>query len=156
MRVRRAMTRDVCCCKVDESLVAVGEAMRAVGCGVVPVCDPAERLVGVVTDRDICLHLTAHDVPASSVAVRDVMHRDVVTCRPDESLEGALALMRRHRVRRLPVLDGEGHVLGMLSLDDVAAEAQPASDAGGAPAECDVARTLRAVGHPQPYRHPTR
>ena len=156
MRVRQAMTGDVCTCRPEETLVSAGAIMRDIGCGVVPVCDEAQRLAGIVTDRDVCLYLTEHDLPASIVAVREVMHPDVVCCRPDESLDDALALMRRHRVRRLPVLDAEGRLVGMLSLDDIAAEAMPAADGAGAPAERDVARTLRAVGHPQPYRHPVR
>jgi CBS-domain-containing membrane protein len=89
-------------------------------CGIVPVLDAEGKLVGVVTDRDICMAAFFHGARLSELPVREVMARDLHTLRPEASLHDALALMRRMQVRRVPVVDDAGALVGIFSLADLA------------------------------------
>jgi CBS domain-containing protein len=120
--------------------------MAEIGCGVLPVVDLEQNVLGMVTDRDICLALTARDRKASEVAVREVARNDVFTCEAGDDVGDALAIMSACQVRRLAVLDEAGHLDGILSLDDVAlaARALGPHDYTG-PFYLDVAKTLKAI-----------
>jgi CBS domain-containing protein len=87
-------------------------------CGSVPVLDGQGMVCGLVTDRDICMAAYTKGVPLWDIFVRDVMSKVVHTARPEDSIESAIALMRKNKVRRVPVTDG-GRVVGMLSLGDL-------------------------------------
>jgi CBS domain-containing protein len=102
----------------------------------------------MITDRDACMAAYTQGLPLQSIPVSRAMSRQVFSCRPDQALEAAEKLMAEKQVRRLPVLDGEGHALGVLSLNDVAREA--ASRPGDGLAS-DVAKTLGAICQPPPH-----
>jgi CBS domain-containing protein len=112
--------------------------MDEIGCGILPVAGDQGQVVGVITDRDICLALARRDVRASQLAVREVMTTAPATCTAGCTLSAALAAMASARVRRLPVVDENGRLQGILSLDDLIVEV-PEPDAA------QVAHTLRAV-----------
>jgi len=120
--------------------------MAEVGCGVLPVVDLEQRVIGMVTDRDICLELAVRDRKASETAVREVIHDDVFTCESGDDVTDALAVMAACQVRRLAVLDESGRLEGILSLDDVAlvSRALGPHDYTG-PFYSDVAKTLKAI-----------
>lgn len=119
MLVERLMTRDVEACRPESLLSEAAAIMWRRDCGVVPVVDAERHVVGVVTDRDICIALATRPRVASEVRVGEVMSRPVHTCTEVDDLSEALELMRRERVRRLPVLDGGDKLAGILSLNDV-------------------------------------
>lgn len=104
----------------DDEVVHAAQVMREHNTGFLPVVDAYSKVVGVLTDRDITLRVTAEDLPASSTRVEDVMSRDVVACRPDDDVRRCEALMATHRKSRLPVCDEEGRLVGVISLSDVA------------------------------------
>jgi CBS domain-containing protein len=97
------------------------QLMRQWNIGVLPIVDNGfrRRLVGVVTDRDLCLRVVAEGRDPGQVIVRECMSRQAVCCGPDDDAAHALRLMREQRVRRLPVLDEQGVLAGMISLSDL-------------------------------------
>jgi CBS domain-containing protein len=119
MRVRDIMTQPAATCAPETTIAIAGHLMEDVGCGMLPVVDLRRRLLGVVTDRDLLLALANTDRSARQIMVQEAMNRDVTTCGSDDELSSALQAMRRRAVRRLPVVDREGHVIGVLSIDDI-------------------------------------
>jgi CBS domain-containing protein len=119
MRVRDIMTQPATTCAPETTIAIAGHLMEDVGCGILPIVDLRRRLLGVVTDRDLLLALANTDRNARQVTVHEAMHRDVSTCASDDDLKFALETMRRQAVRRLPVVDPERHVIGVLSIDDI-------------------------------------
>jgi CBS domain-containing protein len=104
--------------------------------GSVPVVED-DRLIGILTDRDIVLRAVAEGVDPQSVKIGDIASRELVTVEPDQDLDEALALMARHRVRRLPVVEQE-RLVGILAQADVALEAK----------EKDVGQVLEEISQP--------
>jgi CBS domain-containing protein len=119
MRIKEVMTGQVQCCSPDTNLAAAIEIMWNNDCGVLPVVDDG-KLAGIVTDRDICIALGTRDSPARDVPVRDVGTTTVETCEPDDDVYAALEVMQTSRVRRLPVVDRQGNLLGIVTLGDLA------------------------------------
>jgi CBS domain-containing protein len=150
MTVRDIMTPQPRVCWRDDPLSAVAVAMWDANCGIVPVVDNEGKLTGVITDRDICMALTFLGRPATEVAVCEVVTRDrVLTCQPEDDLGTALAAMREQQLRRLPVVDQEGHLLGLLSITD-AILACAREGVESTPLTQEVVRTLAAVCAPLP------
>lgn len=119
MRVEEVMTADVACCRPDDSDERAAQLMWENDCGVIPVTDSSGRTVGIVTDRDLCMAAFTRGRDLSQLRVSDAMSPNVHGCRRKQSLEDALGLMREHRVRRLPVIEDDGRLVGMLSMNDV-------------------------------------
>jgi CBS domain-containing protein len=119
MIVEDLMTREVGACRVGESLADAASVMWQRDCGAVPVVGEDGGVVGMLTDRDVCMALATRRAYASDVRVEEVMSRDVVSCTPEDDAEEALELMRRRQLRRLPVVDSQGHLAGILSVADV-------------------------------------
>lgn len=118
-RVEACATREVGTCAVDDSLARAMRVMWERDCGCVPVIDDQDRLAGVLTDRDIAVAAFTRGRALSELRVGDTMASLVYTCRLDEPLSAALARMGNHQVRRLPVVDGSGRLVGILALSDV-------------------------------------
>ncbi|RMF84585.1 MAG: CBS domain-containing protein, partial [Nitrospinota bacterium] len=93
-------------------------------CGVLPVIDQANKVLGVITDRDICMAVATKHRPASAITVGEVLSGTVYVCGPDEDLSAVLPRMQTAQVRRLPVVDTEGTLCGMLSLNDLILRAE--------------------------------
>jgi CBS domain-containing protein len=120
--VRDAMTVSVSCVSPSQSLADAAEVMKGEGVGSVPVLEEG-HLAGIVTDRDIVTRVVAERRNPQAVRVEEIASHDLVTIEPQQDLDEALALMARHKVRRLPVLQ-EGRLVGMLAQADVALEAK--------------------------------
>ena len=120
--VRDVMTPGVRTVSAAQSLTEAAEVMRGEDVGSVPV-EAEGRLIGIVTDRDIVTRAVAERRDPQTVKVDEVASRDLVTVEPEQDLDEALALMARHQVRRLPVVE-EGRLVGMLAQADVALEAK--------------------------------
>jgi CBS domain-containing protein len=109
----------------DDTVKHAAILMEACEIGPVPVCD-GDRLVGIVTDRDIAVRAVAAGRDPNSTQVREVMTAEhIITCREDQPLDEVVELMRRHQVRRLPVLDAHRRLIGMVALADLAEYADP-------------------------------
>jgi CBS domain-containing protein len=149
MRVNDIMKHEPASIGAATSLAEAGRQMERIGCGILPVVDELHAVIGVITDRDVCVAVARADVPASRLSVASAMSSPARTCRAEDDVESALATLALHRVRRLPVVDSANRLLGLFSLDDVAlcyAEEEPHAAHAAA-----VARTLRAVcAHPLP------
>jgi len=119
MKVQDIMTPAPETCGPAANLAAAVERLWRANCGVLPVVDERGMLTGIITDRDICIALGTRSRPASAIAVDTVMTRPVETCRAGDDISIALGLMKEHRVRRLPVLDDQGRLVGILSVNDL-------------------------------------
>jgi len=118
MNVKDLMTTDPRTCAPDTNLAAAAALMLDGDCGILPVVDDG-RLVGVVTDRDMYIALATRNQQASRVTVGEVAQTPVITCGPEDDVHEALAKMKRHLVRRLPVEGFGGTVIGVISMNDI-------------------------------------
>jgi len=119
MRVKEVMTSNASCVRSSESLSAAAKLMWDCDCGAVPVIDEASRVVGMITDRDICMSCWSQDRAPSALQVAQSMSRALYTCTPEDTLASAEKLMRSRQVRRLPVIDEQGRLAGIISLADL-------------------------------------
>jgi CBS domain-containing protein len=119
MQIHEIMTASPVTCTPETSLGVAAGRMAGSKCGMLPVVDTRGRLVGIITDRDICLAMSRTNRNALSISVREVMTRKVSSVQLGDDVRRALALMRTARVRRVPVLDAAGHLEGVLSIDDI-------------------------------------
>jgi len=103
----------------DQTIVDAARAMRDENVGLVPVVD-GERLVGTVTDRDIAIRVVAEQQDPASTKVQEIASTDLVTVDPQQDLDEALRLMAQHQVRRLPVVEEDGRLVGIVAQADVA------------------------------------
>jgi CBS domain-containing protein len=114
MNVSECMSSEVVTIDRDASLVEASHRMLDADIGFLPVVEGG-RLIGIITDRDLVTRGLAENLSPTSTFVQDLMSIEIVCCSPDESLEAAKARMLEHEVRRMPVIDHEGRLLGMIS-----------------------------------------
>jgi len=121
MQVQEIMTAAVECCTPTDTAQRAAEIMREADTGVVPVLvsedDP--KVMGIVTDRDLCMTVVAEGRDSHQVRVQECMTGQVVTLRPDDDVARAADLMAEKQIRRLPVVDARGGILGIVSLADI-------------------------------------
>ena len=149
MKVKDLMTKDVKSCSEDTDLATVVKMMWDGDCGIVPVVDDDRHVIGVITDRDICIAAATRALDPASISVREVMSRDVATCAEDADPRSALEGLKNRRIRRLPVINRQNRLVGILSLNDLVTrtECRPGT---GIPGE-EFLNTLRAIcAHPTP------
>ncbi len=118
MKIREAMTLDVCLTSPDQTIRDAAQVMRQIDAGALPV-EQDERLVGVITDRDIAVRAVAEG-KSPDTKVRDVMSREVLYCYEDEDLDKVIRNMGAVKVRRLPVLNRDKRLVGIISFGDLA------------------------------------
>lgn len=146
MKIENVMTRPVRACAASDSLATAALHMWEGDLGIVPVIDAQGRLLGVVTDRDVCMSALFTGAGLADIPVARAMARELETVRADGTVHDALERMRARQLRRLPVVDDEGRLVGMLSLADAAAlyGARDSSIERELHAE-DLAQTLSAI-----------
>ncbi len=144
MKVKKLMTPEVGSCPLDARLTDAAKIMWEKDCGIVPVVDGG-RLAGIITDRDVAMAGLMTGLPLGLVHVSDVMTTDAATCGPDDDLIEAHARMRELQVRRLPVVDEDDAVVGMLTLNDLVNEAFSSRSKAAQKRQRDAARTLAEV-----------
>ena len=118
-KVKDVMTPDVRTCRPDASLAEATKEFWDADCGALPVVSDEGRVIGMITDRDICIAVATKGRTADRIAVREVTTNQAHTCLADDDIAVALQTMKTHQVRRLPVVDAEGHLRGILSLNDI-------------------------------------
>lgn len=124
MNVKDVMTREVRSVRTTDRLDAAARVMWEHDCGLCPVVDASNVLVGVVTDRDLCMASYTQGRALGELPVGAVMARGLRTCKPDDSLVQALGVLQQAQVHRLPVVDARGALVGVLSVSDLARCAQ--------------------------------
>jgi CBS domain-containing protein len=140
MKVERIMTPQPVSCSRATNLAEAGALMLEADCGILPVVEDG-RLAGVITDRDMCIALATRNRLASELTVGIVMRHQLFTCAPEDDIRAALAVMKQHRVRRLPVA-GPGQVLlGIISMNDIVC----ALGSQDGVANDEVVETLQAI-----------
>ena len=120
--VREVMTSNPCSIDAGKTVAYAAKMMRDEDVGIAPIVE-GDRLVGVLTDRDIAVRVVAEGRDPEQVKVTEVASRDVVTLDPQQDLDEALRLMARNQVRRLPVVEEDGRLAGVVAQADVAQEA---------------------------------
>ena len=119
---RDIMTQGAECVGETQTLVDAARKMRDLDVGALPVCGDDDRLKGIVTDRDIVIQAVAEEKDTRGMPVREVASREVVTIGPEEDLSEALKLMASYQVRRIPVVDEDNRLVGIVAQADVARE----------------------------------
>ncbi|HEX5430764.1 MAG TPA: CBS domain-containing protein [Bryobacteraceae bacterium] len=119
MRVRELMTEQPKSCGLNTNLASAVELMWEGDCGVLPVTEEG-KLAGIITDRDICIAVGTRNRPAAEIAVKEVANHHVLTCLAEDDVHTAMSVMRSAKIRRLPVVDAQGKLEGMVSLTDIA------------------------------------
>lgn len=149
MRVESVMSKDVATCRADDSLNTAAQIMWERDCGCVPVVDADLRVIGIVTDRDLCMAAYTQGKTLSQIQVGSIGSRQVYTCHREELLPNVAALMIRAQVRRLPVVDLDERLVGMISLSDLARQAGSSHPTGRNTAMERIASVLEAVSRPR-------
>jgi CBS domain-containing protein len=146
MRVQDVMTRNVKSCQPETSMDQAAMMMWDYDCGVLPVVDYDGSVTGMITDRDIAIAAATRGRLTTQIRVGEVMSGNVYACAEDEDIKSALHTMRREKVRRLPVINYEGKLAGILSLNDLVlrAEEPRVGRAPEVPYE-DIMSTFKAI-----------
>jgi CBS domain-containing protein len=118
MQIREIMTRHVDVVPPNASIRDAAAKMKELDVGAIPVCD-GQKLQGMLTDRDIAIRAVAEDRDPSQTAVSEVMSTEIAYCFEDESLEQAANLMESKQIRRLPIVDRNKQLAGIVSLGDI-------------------------------------
>jgi CBS domain-containing protein len=137
--VNEVMTRGVECMSPNATLQEAARKMRDLDVGPLPVCGDNDRLVGMITDRDIVVRAVAEGQDTRTARVHDVMTSDIIYCFEDQDADEAAQLMRANQIRRLVVLNRDKRLVGIVSLGDLAVETNDEEMAGA---------TLQAVSEP--------
>lgn len=151
MKVEELMTTEVGSCRPYDAADQAARIMWEQDCGAVPVVDQDSRVVAVLTDRDICMASFTQGRGLADIRVSSAMSRRLWSCRPEEDVKDAEKTMRTHRVRRLPVVDVDGRLVGILSLSDLARQAMSAKRSRAKKKDvvvADVGETLGAISTP--------
>ena len=158
MTIEPLMSRHVRQCRPDQTLDQAAALMWEHDCGCLPVCADAgstgaSRVIGMLTDRDICMAALFQGRPLSELKVADAMSRDIRVCELDDRPEDVELLMREQQIRRVPITYTSGALVGIVSLADFARAARggATSRKPGVVSERDVGHTLAAICEPAPH-----
>lgn len=151
MKVRDVMTHKVYSCRPDSNLGEAAKIMWDYDCGSVPVVNQNGTVIGMVTDRDLCMALTTTNRRALDMTVWEVLSARLTACAPDacapdDEIDVALNTMAAGKIRRLPVIDSDGRLQGMLSVNDLIRHAREGtSNRPSGLSYADVMHTLKAI-----------
>jgi CBS domain-containing protein len=151
MKVEELMTKSVGGCSPQSALNDVAQIMWENDCGFVPVVESegSNRVVGVITDRDICMAAYTQGQALKDLRVESALEKSVHTCRPSDSVTRAEGIMQEKQVRRVPVVDDGNHLLGVISLADIArAIKRGTGSRRGGVTPGQIGETLAAISRP--------
>jgi CBS domain-containing protein len=151
MRIGEIMTKEVQTCRPEDSLEDAAQLLWDHDCGCLPVIsgNGATRVVGLITDRDICMCALFQHKPLSGLQVSEAMSKQVFACRSADTVTAAENIMGGARIRRLPVLDEQDSLIGVVSLADLACKAARESGESQPPlTEGEIGDTLAAICQP--------
>ncbi len=151
MKVGEIMSAAPSACGPDDNLRSVARIMWDQDCGSVPVVDAENRVIGMITDRDICMAAMHTGRTLEECDVASTMTRTPQTCRRDDAMEQAERVMSEHKVRRLPVVEADGTLCGVISLNDIAlATSRNVRQQSAAGAARTLTETLAAISEHRP------
>ena len=127
MKVKELMTTDVKRCSPETNLAAAARIMWEGDCGAVPVTDEYDHVVGVITDRDICIAAATRPRTEGEIPVKEVISQPLYACAPGDDVRAALETMKARKVRRLPVVEQGGRLVGIVSIHDIALQSRTRS-----------------------------
>lgn len=148
MNVGEMMTRPVFTCRFTDSLNRVAQLLWENDCGCVPVVDAAGKAVAMITDRDVCMAAYTQGRPLTEISVSSAASEGIVAVREGESLNAAEALMQKHQIRRIPVVDDAGQPVGIVSMNDLAMHAHRGGSRKDGLKADSIVRTLAAICRP--------
>lgn len=149
MEVEKLMTRGARSCAPDDTANRAAQIMWENDCGVVPVVEASGKVVAMITDRDICMAAYHQGKRLAEIVISSAASRSVFTIHEDDDVAKAEALMQEHQIRRIPVVDRNERLVGVLAMADIARCLQGATPIGGdGVTHQEVARTLTAVCQP--------
>ena len=111
MKVQVVMTTDIGFCNMADNLTKAAEIMWQKNCGVVPIVDENLKVVGMITDRDICVATATRNQKPSDIAAREMINGEVICCAADDKIETALKKMKKNQFKRLPITDANGELI---------------------------------------------
>lgn len=149
MNVDDLMSNQVESCRMHDSLARAAQIMWDHDCGCVPVVDDERRVVAMVTDRDICMAALSQGRTLNEMNVESAASTAVVATRPDSTIESAEALMKQNQVRRIPVTDRGGRLVGILSMNDITRRVQRTTTRPDGLSGDLIAETFAAIGAPR-------
>jgi CBS domain-containing protein len=147
---RDVMTPDPVCCSISDSAVDAARVMMEHDIGSVPVVESqsSKRLVGIVTDRDLVLRVIADGRNPKSCRLGDIISRDLVTCSPDDDVNTVFESMQARQIRRIPVVDENRRVVGMIAQADIALRVREPSKTAEVVEEVSKPKTMTGGGRP--------
>lgn len=128
MKIREIMTDNPKACTPKTDLAEAAILMWDNDCGVLPVVEENGKVIGLITDRDICMSAAMTGRSLSNIAVDEVTTRRVYSCTPEDNVQKALEIMHDQKVRRVPVVDNDGKLQGIISINDISLHARPTGD----------------------------
>ena len=150
MKVEDVMTRDVEFCTLETNLSAAAMQMWDRDCGVLPVVDDQHKVIGMITDRDICIKAATNHQDIAAIKVEELTSGPIHTCKPEEDIREALETLQRAFVRRLPVVNDEGQLEGILSMSDILLHSREKVDkATPGVTYADVVSTFKVISKPR-------
>jgi CBS domain-containing protein len=144
LKCHEVMTENPVCCLPNDNVAKVAELMKSENIGSIPVIEneQSHKLVGIVTDRDLALSIVAEGRDARSTKVEAVMTRKLVTCLTDDDLQKALGAMAEYQLRRIPVVDRDNKIVGIIAQADVATRVNEPETTG---------EMVREISQDQPF-----
>jgi CBS domain-containing protein len=124
MKVQELMSVPAVTCREGDSLGTAASLMRHRDCGAIPVVDSRDAIIGIITDRDICMAASSLRRRLDEIPVAEITNGNVFSVAAADTVQHAARIMRDHRVRRLPVVNKRDRIIGMISLNDIAREGQ--------------------------------
>jgi CBS domain-containing protein len=151
MKVKDVMTPDPKAISITESLADAARKMWGNDCGALPIIRDGRKVVGMITDRDICMATAMRDRIPSRISIEEVMNGKIYSATPEGEVADALRMMREHKIRRLPVLNAEGELEGIVSMNDIVLKAKLRNGKKPDIDYTDVVKTYQAIcEHPVP------
>src|ERR1043165_911939 len=145
MKVKEVMTPNAKAIWLTGSLADASKLMWENDCGVLPIIKDGSKVIGLITDRDVCMAAAMRDRKPSGISVEEVMTGQVYAVNPEDNIDQALQLMQQHQIRRLPVINPEGELEGILSMNDIVLHAKPDAAAEDSIDYGDVVKTYQAI-----------
>jgi CBS domain-containing protein len=146
MKVREVMTTNAKVCTPTDNLSAAAGLMWENDCGMLPVVAEGEKVVGLITDRDICMAANINNRNLWNIAVEDVISGKLFACKPEDDIHTALKTMQENKIRRLPVVGADGTLEGILSMNDIVLKAEePKEKKASELSYADVVKTYKSI-----------
>lgn len=145
MKVKKVMTKSVSVCGEDDNLAKAVQFMWQRDCGIVPVVNKKSKVVGTITDRDVAVSVFLQNKAASLIRIGDVINGKVLTCSSKDKIEKVLKTMRKHQIKRLPVIGKKDKLEGIISITDILLASNKDKKL-----QKKVLKTLEAIAKPRP------